>query len=79
MALTLQGSSFLSQDFNQYFVDEEEHFKRSSSGQDVLLIHSPGEKYTVEKGYDIPELTGENEILVKVFAIGLNPVDWKGP
>ena len=27
---------------------------------------------------DIPELHGDDEILVQVLAIGLNPVDWKG-
>ena len=31
------------------------------------------------QNYRIPSLNAENEILVKVIAVGLNPIDWKGP
>lgn len=49
------------------------------SGQDVLLIHGPGQKYVLAQNHSIPSLNAEHEILVKVIAVGLNPIDWKGP
>lgn len=47
--------------------------------QEILLLHGPGQRYRLEKAHDIPELKSDQEILVQVVAIGLNPVDWKGP
>ncbi|OQO14333.1 hypothetical protein B0A48_01209 [Cryoendolithus antarcticus] len=46
--------------------------------QDLLLLHGPRQKYSLEHSQEIPELRGDDEILVQVLAIGLNPVDWKG-
>ncbi|KAK4554152.1 hypothetical protein LTR86_008679 [Recurvomyces mirabilis] len=57
---------------------EDEFLKLSSPQQDILLLHGPRQKYSLERSKDIPELQGDNEILVQVLAIGLNPVDWKG-
>lgn len=62
-----------------YSPDNEDEFLRlSSPQQDVLLLHGPRQKYSLEKAKKIPELRGDDEILVQVLAIGLNPVDWKG-
>ena len=62
-----------------YSSDNEDEFLRlSSPQQDVLLLHGPRQKYSLEKAKDIPELRGDDEVLVQVLAIGLNPVDWKG-
>ncbi|KAL9067672.1 MAG: hypothetical protein Q9161_006754 [Pseudevernia consocians] len=47
--------------------------------QDILQLHGPRQKYCLEKAGEIPELRSDREILVQVVAIGLNPVDWKGP
>jgi len=56
----------------------DEFLKLASPQQDLLLLHGPGKKYSLERAKAIPELRGDNEILVQVLAIGLNPVDWKG-
>jgi NADPH:quinone reductase-like Zn-dependent oxidoreductase len=45
--------------------------------QKALLLHSAGEAYTLVKCHEVPALVHSNEILIKVAAIGLNPVDWK--
>ena len=50
-----------------------------SSDQSVLLIHAPGEAYKLTQNQCIPEPKIGHEILIKVLAVGLNPVDWKGP
>ena len=71
---------------------------RPKPQQNVLLLHGPGQKYSLHKTGQVPELRSEREILIKVHgkvltcgwnetgtdghqvvAIGLNPVDWKGP
>ncbi|KAK5165848.1 uncharacterized protein LTR77_008771 [Saxophila tyrrhenica] len=57
---------------------DDEFLRLSSPQQDVLLLHGPRQKYSLEKAKDIPELRGDDEVLVQVLAIGLNPVDWKG-
>ncbi|KAJ7431302.1 chaperonin 10-like protein [Mycena galericulata] len=45
----------------------------------VLLLHGPRQKYALEKAKDIPSIQSDDEILIQVLAIGLNPIDWKGP
>lgn len=57
---------------------EDEFLKLDKPQQDLLLLHGPRQKYSLEKSKDIPALEGEREILIQVLAIGLNPVDWKG-
>lgn len=57
---------------------EDEFLRLASPQQDILLLHGPRQKYSLERARDIPELRGDSEILVQVLAIGLNPVDWKG-
>lgn len=56
----------------------DEFLKLDKPQQDLLLLHGPRQKYSLEKSKDIPALEGEREILIQVLAIGLNPVDWKG-
>ena len=58
--------------------EHDDFLRLSSPQQDLLLLHGPRQKYVLEKARDIPELTRDDEILVQVLAIGLNPVDWKG-
>lgn len=58
--------------------DEDEFLRLEKPQQDLLLLHGPRQKYTLEKSKEIPELHGDDEILVQTLAIGLNPVDWKG-
>ncbi|RAH46240.1 zinc-binding alcohol dehydrogenase family protein [Aspergillus brunneoviolaceus CBS 621.78] len=47
--------------------------------QSALLLHGIGQEYTLVTDHAIPSILGEEEILVKIQAIGLNPIDWKGP
>ncbi|GME41635.1 Alcohol dehydrogenase superfamily zinc-containing [Neofusicoccum parvum] len=62
----------------QYTVDDD-FLKLGAPQQDVLLLHGPRQKYSLEKAKEIPSLKSDDEILIQVLAIGLNPVDWKGP
>ncbi|KAK4627982.1 FMNH(2)-dependent dimethylsulfone monooxygenase [Fulvia fulva] len=57
---------------------DDEFLRLDAPQQDLLLLHGPRQKYSLEKSRGIPELQGDREILVQVLAIGLNPVDWKG-
>lgn len=58
--------------------EEDEFLRLDKPQQDLLLLHGPRQKYTLEKAKDIPEPRGDDELLVQTLAIGLNPVDWKG-
>jgi hypothetical protein len=44
--------------------------------QSQLLLLAPKQPYQVHHYRDIPEVR-KSELLVKVEAIGLNPIDWK--
>lgn len=57
---------------------QDDFIRLDSPQQDVLLLHGPRQKYSLEKAQEIPELRSDREILIQVLAIGLNPVDWKG-
>ncbi|OJD36028.1 alkanesulfonate monooxygenase [Diplodia corticola] len=61
------------------YTSDDAFLKLGSPQQDVLLLHGPRQKYSLEKAKDIPSLKSDDEILIQVLAIGLNPVDWKGP
>ncbi|KAJ5569636.1 Polyketide synthase enoylreductase [Penicillium hispanicum] len=47
--------------------------------QSVLLLKGVREQYTLVDNHNIPSILHPGEILVKVLAIGLNPIDWKAP
>ncbi|OQD75473.1 hypothetical protein PENDEC_c007G03598 [Penicillium decumbens] len=47
--------------------------------QKVLLLKGAREQYTLVDDHTVPSILHPGEILLKVLAIGLNPVDWKGP
>ncbi|MBE3044056.1 hypothetical protein IMZ48_16095 [Candidatus Bathyarchaeota archaeon] len=47
--------------------------------QTVLLLNEPRQDYQVVRNYPVPDLLGDDEVLVKTAAIGLNPIDWKAP
>ena len=57
----------------------DEFLRLSKPQQDVLLLRGPAQRYSLEQAQDVPDLKDDREILVQVLAIGLNPVDWKGP
>lgn len=47
--------------------------------QNALLLHAIKEKYTLVTDHAVPSILHQDEILIEVFAIGLNPIDWKAP
>ncbi|THC98085.1 hypothetical protein EYZ11_002437 [Aspergillus tanneri] len=49
------------------------------STQRALLLKAAREQYTLVTDHAIPSTHSKDEILVKILAIGLNPIDWKGP
>ncbi|KAF7596214.1 hypothetical protein BBP40_002746 [Aspergillus hancockii] len=49
------------------------------STQRALLLKAAREEYTLVTDHAIPSILHKDEILVKIVAIGLNPIDWKGP
>ncbi|KAJ5320010.1 hypothetical protein N7508_000293 [Penicillium antarcticum] len=53
--------------------------RSETSRQSVLLLKGAREQYSLVDDHAIPSVLHEEEILVKVLAIGLNPIDWKGP
>jgi NADPH:quinone reductase-like Zn-dependent oxidoreductase len=65
--------------FIQHPLSKDDISSILATGQDVLLIHGPGQEYKLTQNHGIPELESEHEILIKVIAVGLNPIDWKGP
>ena len=81
--LTEEESSLLMESmtnpFTKHSHNENDAARLLNSGQDVLLIHGPGEEYKLTQNQCIPEQKADHEILVKVIAVGLNPIDWKGP
>ncbi|KAL3482111.1 chaperonin 10-like protein [Aspergillus californicus] len=47
--------------------------------QSALLVRAAHQPYALVTDHAIPSILHKDEILIKVNAIGLNPVDWKGP
>lgn len=45
--------------------------------QSILQLPEIRQRFTVVEGHPVPEIRGQQELLVKIQAIGLNPVDWK--
>jgi hypothetical protein len=46
--------------------------------QSALLLHAVRQPYSIED-HDIPAIHNDIEILIRVEAAGLNPIDWKAP
>ena len=49
------------------------------TSQCQLQLHAARQAYSIEHDCQIPNLNGEEEVLLQVYAIGLNPIDWKSP
>ena len=47
--------------------------------QSALLLHAIRQPYEYSSAYSIPLTKHDHEVLVKVKAAGLNPIDWKAP
>ncbi|KAF9637277.1 putative zinc-binding dehydrogenase protein [Lasiodiplodia theobromae] len=47
--------------------------------QTVLMLYQPRTRYALTPKHETPSLHFDDEVLIKVKAIGLNPIDWKAP
>jgi hypothetical protein len=47
--------------------------------QSALLLHAIRQPYELKEGYPTPKVLRDEELLVRVTAVGLNPIDWKAP
>jgi hypothetical protein len=47
--------------------------------QSALQLHAIRQPYKVTKDHETPTMQNDFELLVKVQAVGLNPIDWKAP
>ncbi|OCL14778.1 GroES-like protein [Glonium stellatum] len=74
--------------FQNKQVNLEEHledFQSTSNStkvpdtQSALLLPAIRQPYQLNTKYAIPNVEHDHELLVKVSAIGLNPIDWKAP
>jgi hypothetical protein len=45
--------------------------------QDVALLHEARQRLVLTRAYSVPLPNTEDELVVEIRAIGLNPVDWK--
>lgn len=60
-------------------------FQRSSTKtalpklQTALLLHAIRQPYRTSTESELPEVLHDHELLIKVNAAGLNPIDWKAP
>lgn len=63
------------QDDFQHTVEDAE----IAETQSALLLHAIRQPYEFSSNYPIPKVEGDDELLVKVTAVGLNPIDWKAP
>ena len=47
------------------------------SKQDVALVYAARQRLVLTQAYPVPLPNTDNELVVEIRAIGLNPVDWK--
>ena len=47
--------------------------------QNALLLRAIRQPYEIANDHAVPEIQNDTELLVKVTAAGLNPIDWKSP
>jgi hypothetical protein len=45
--------------------------------QDVALLHAARQRLVLTQAYPVPIPSTDDELVVEIRAIGLNPVDWK--
>lgn len=45
--------------------------------QKALLLHKIREPFALTEGHHVPQTRHPHELIVRIQAIGLNPVDWK--
>ncbi|KAL4952631.1 oxidoreductase [Aspergillus filifer] len=79
--ITLQEQTQLSTKLCGHQDKEEHQYEQlhSISSQQALLLKAVNKEYTLVKDHAVPKLLHPDEILIRVAAVGLNPVDWKAP
>ena len=45
--------------------------------QNIALLYAARQPLTLTPGYSVPTPKTDDEIVIEIRAIGLNPVDWK--
>lgn len=66
-------------------MDHQHEFQRTSGKsslpkiQRALLLHGVRQPYVTSRDTKVPGVHHDYELLVKVNAAGLNPIDWKAP
>ncbi|PSN62258.1 GroES-like protein [Corynespora cassiicola Philippines] len=66
---------------------DQVHYEFQQSHQDIdlpdeqsaLLLHAIRQPYELVNRHPLPSAQSDDELLVKVKAAGLNPIDWKSP
>lgn len=56
---------------------KQQHAYKLPRQQQALLLHGIRERFALEDNHLVPDTRAPDELIVKVQAIGLNPVDWK--
>ncbi|KZF18923.1 oxidoreductase [Xylona heveae TC161] len=65
--------------YYKWLLDADSTADLTATTQKALLLHAPFQEYLLEQQHIVPITKTKDEILVKVIAVGLNPIDWKGP
>ncbi|KAI9736597.1 MAG: hypothetical protein M1834_000800 [Cirrosporium novae-zelandiae] len=68
---------FIMGTYIETFTEAKTTVSATTQQQNVLLLHGPKQRYSLTTGYQIPDVQSDDEMLVKVHIIGLNPIDWK--
>src|ERR1700733_8404295 len=50
---------------------------RNTKTQRALILRGPKQRYELVDDWPFPQLQRPNDVLVRIEAIGLNPIDWK--
>ena len=62
-----------------YRFQRDEEVNKVPDTQSALQLHAVREPYRVNESVAVPVLQDKTDLLVKVTAVGLNPIDWKAP
>jgi hypothetical protein len=68
--------------FNHFTPREDAHCEELSwkplpKTQKALILHGLRQPYTITNVHAVPPTFNTNELVIKICAIGLNPIDWK--
>lgn len=74
-----QGNQNTTEDDVKDGFQRREVDKTHPEQQSALLLHAIRQPYEVTIDHAVPEIQHDSELLVKVTAVGLNPIDWKSP